>query len=242
MPYDDPRLVALYDEDNPPGEDAAFLRARAAELGARRVIDLGCGTGIMTVELMAPGRTVIGVDPSPTMLDVARRRPRGDAVTWILGDSRVIPRRGDADLAVMTGNVAQHIVGDAFARACADIAGALRPGGVLVFDARNPADRAWERWAVEPPTARATPQGPLREWMEIPEFDGHGVLRMRCRNVLERTGEEITEILPLEFRSRDEIEEILRGAGFDPIDVYGAWRREPFRGDERIMVFEARRA
>jgi len=55
----------------------------AGELGARLVIDLGCGTGLLTRALAGEGREVIGVDPSPAMLAVAQRGPGAGNVRWI---------------------------------------------------------------------------------------------------------------------------------------------------------------
>lgn len=104
----DPRLIALYDDDNPDGPDHDHARALAEELGARTIVDLGCGTGQLAVSLARPGRTVIGVDPDFTAMEFARRRPGGEGVIWTDGDSTVM---GDlaADLIVLTGNSVQHI-------------------------------------------------------------------------------------------------------------------------------------
>src|SRR5690242_19289921 len=103
-PYGVADLVGLYDLDNPDGADHAFYRALAAEVGARVIVDLGCGTGLLTRSLAGPGRTVTGVDPSATMLGFARRQPGADAVTWILGDATALPPTGTVDLALCTGN------------------------------------------------------------------------------------------------------------------------------------------
>ncbi len=108
-PYGDADLVTLYETDNPGGRDHEFYRMLADELEARTVIDLGCGTGLLTRSLTAPGRTVIGVDPSATMLDFARRQPGAGAVRWIEGGAAAIPQSGDADLVICTGNAIQHI-------------------------------------------------------------------------------------------------------------------------------------
>ena len=62
--YVDPRLVDLYDIENPHGPDTDFFIRLAADLKAQRILDLGCGTGLLTSQLAVDGRTVIGVDPS----------------------------------------------------------------------------------------------------------------------------------------------------------------------------------
>jgi predicted TPR repeat methyltransferase len=97
-PYWDLDLVALYDVDNPAGIDHDFYRALADRSDARRIVDLGCGTSLLTRSLSAPGRDVTGTDPSRTMLDWARRQPGAENVTWIEGDATAIAPSGDIDL------------------------------------------------------------------------------------------------------------------------------------------------
>ncbi|MEZ4673141.1 MAG: class I SAM-dependent methyltransferase [Caldilineaceae bacterium] len=72
--YVDPRLVALYDSANPWGADSDFYLQLADELGAETIVDLGCGTGLLTTALAVGARTVIGIDPAPAMLAIAQQR------------------------------------------------------------------------------------------------------------------------------------------------------------------------
>ncbi len=166
--YVDPRLVALYDIENSCGADTDFYQGLAAELDAHRILDLGCGTGLLTRELATPGRQVVGVDPAPAMLAVARRQPGTERVRWVEGDARALETH-EADLLVMTGNVAQVFLDDADWRTTlAAIHAALRPGGYLAFESRNPDDRAWERWNRAATYEQFdSPNGPMESWLEL---------------------------------------------------------------------------
>lgn len=239
MAYDDPRLAVLYDMDNPDGPDHDFFRRFADDLGAEDVVDLGCGTGLLTVTLATPGRTVMGVDPAPAMLERAATRPGGTAVNWILGTSDVLTPLM-ADLIIMSGNVAMHIVGDNWHTTLAAIARALRPHGRLVFEARNPAARAWTSWN-DPVAERDTPVGVLRESVTTEPPDEDGVVLMRCHNEFVATGDVLDVEQPLQFRDRAQIEADLAAAGLITLNVWSNWTGAPFGGteEEPLMVFEA---
>jgi len=233
----DPRLVELYDEDNPDGPDHDHYRALADRSGARSVIDLGCGTGILTVTLAVPGREVVGVDPSATMLDRARGRPGSAAVTWIHGDSRRVPGAA-ADLAVMTGNVAQHIGDEEWTRTLRDLRRALRVGGTLAFESRNPTAQAWRGWATPGRTVRDTRHGPLEEWNTV-DVVAPGSVRLIASNRFTATDETIVVTQVLRFRSRVELERQLDAAGFTVTAVAGDWHGGPVSDASAVLVFTA---
>ena len=239
--YVDLRLVNLYDIENTRGADTDFYVRLAAELDARTVVELGCGTGRQTLELLADGRRVIGVDPAPAMLAVARQKPGAERVRWIEGDSSALGRP-EADLAIMTGCVAQVFLDDnQWASVLRDIHAALRPGGRLAFESRNPDDRAWERWTPEATYAQFdSPNGPMECWLELVSAET-GRVHLVGHNVFKATGEVVVASEELRFRSLAELADSLIGAGFTVEQVYGDWARGPFTSTSRIMVMIARR-
>jgi SAM-dependent methyltransferase len=238
--YVDPRLVALYDRDNPRGADTDFYLRLAADLNARRIIDLGCGTGLLTRELAAvEGRQVIGVDPAPAMLAAARQQPGADHVMWVEGDARALGAR-DADLVVMTGNVAQVFLDDAeWATTLRAIHDTLRPNGHLAFESRTPSARAWERWTRDDTFERIdSPFGPMECWLELVHV-GTGLVRFNGHNIFTATGEIIVASSTLRFRSQAELTGSLRTAQFTVEQVYGDWDEGPVTSASGVMIFIA---
>jgi SAM-dependent methyltransferase len=240
--FHDPRLVALYDADDPGRADAAFYLDLAAELSASSIVDIGCGTGAITVELARRGHRVTGVDPAAAMVEVARGRPGGERVRWIEGDA------GDldgppADLAIMTGHVAQVISDeDAWRATLAATHAALRPGGHLAFESRNPAARAWRRWTPEASRRRidAPPLGAVDVWWQLLAVDGE-LVRYEIHYRFAATGEELVSRNVLRFRSRAALTRSLAAAGFAVQRVYGDWNREPAGARSPELIFIATR-
>jgi SAM-dependent methyltransferase len=82
-----PRLAPLYDAFDGPRDDLPAYVSIADELGAHRVLDVGCGTGSLAIMLAGAGRTVIGADPAAASLDVAKSKDTSNAVTWVHTDA-----------------------------------------------------------------------------------------------------------------------------------------------------------
>ena len=239
--YVDPRLVELYDSANPRGADTDFYIQLAADLNAHTILDLGCGTGLLTRELAVGDRQVIGIDPAPAMLAVARRQPSTEQVRWIEGDSSAMGRP-DADLVIMTGNVAQVFLSDIeWTTTLNFIHAALRSGGHLAFESRNPNARAWEEWNRDATyTVSDSPFGPIEEWLEV-VGEENGRVRLKGYNAFKATGEVLVVNSELRFRSLDEMTKSLRKDGFNIEQVFGDWSRGPFVSTSRFMVIIARR-
>jgi SAM-dependent methyltransferase len=106
--------------------------ARAGHPGTT-VLDAGCGTGRVAVELQARGYALTGVDLDPALLDTARRKDR--TVEWVTADlasldPAVAP--GPFAAVVAAGNVMIFVARGTEADVVANMAARLRPGGLYV--------------------------------------------------------------------------------------------------------------
>ncbi|GCE74974.1 class I SAM-dependent methyltransferase [Cellulomonas biazotea] len=240
--FDDPRLVALYDPLDPDRADLDVYADLVDELvpprdGARRVLDVGCGTGTFAVLLAARGVEVVGVDPSAASLALARAKPGADRVRWWLGDATTLPPL-QVDVAVMTGNVAQVFVADAdWDATLRGLHAAVRPGGHLVLETRVPAREAWRSWVRDETWSRddVPGVGVVEHWLDLVEVNGP-LVTFRGTYVFASDGAVRTSDSTLRFRERGEVERSLAAAGFTAVDVRDAPDRPGLE-----WVFVARR-
>jgi SAM-dependent methyltransferase len=218
-----PRLAAVYDTFDGERSDLGPYLALVAELGARSVLDIGCGTGTFACLLAARGIRVTGVDPAGASLAVARGKPHAEEVRWVHGDAGSLPPL-QVDLVTMTANVAQvFLTDDEWGATLRAARTALRPGGRLVFESRRPEREAWRTWTRERSVRRAVVpgEGAVRTHVELTAVRG-ALVSFRWTFVLERDGAELTSDSTLRFRSREELAESLTAAGFAVDDVRDA--------------------
>lgn len=91
-------------------DDAARLAIELADLGpGDRLVDIGCGPGIAARLARAAGADVIGVDPAPVMLRVARMRWKSDPlVEWRIGTAEALPVDDAAATVVWSLSTVHH--------------------------------------------------------------------------------------------------------------------------------------
>lgn len=227
--FTDPRLVAIYETVNPyaPATQPHFYAQLAAEMGAVSIVDLGCGTGLITRDLAGQGYRVIGIDPAAAMIDIARHRPNGEVVRWIVGDATSVGTPA-ADMAIMTGHVAQFFLDDHDWRvALTALHAGLRPGGMLAFETRNPLAREWERWTPEFRSSVVDPVvGRIDTWSDTHDVTD-GIVSYTIHYLFIATGDEILAPCRLRFRTLAELTESLVAAGFAIQRIHGDWDRRP---------------
>ncbi|HVL80668.1 MAG TPA: class I SAM-dependent methyltransferase [Actinomycetota bacterium] len=236
--FSDGRLAEIYDPLDHDRSDLDLYLSLVEEVRAHTIIDIGCGTGTFACLLATRGYSVVAVDPARASIDVARRKPGAERVRWVVGGVTDLPDT-QADAVTMTGNVAQVFLSDAEWSTVLDGARrALRPGGHLMFEVRDPADEAWRRWTRELSHRRVTipDVGPVRTWVDVTRVD-LPLVSFRWTFEFERDASVLTSDSTLRFRDRPEVERSLAEAGFVVEDV----RDAPDRPGRELVFIAQRR-
>jgi len=258
-PRDDPfEDAALYDwEYRRRRDDVRFYRTLADERGGP-ILDLGCGTGRLTVPLLRAGHEVVAMDRAPAMLAraaarVARLAPLLRRRALVLrADLRQLPVARRFQFAVAAFHTIQHLMTDRdLAFFFAGVARVLRPGGWFAFDtfapnaqflarADAPGGRRWARTRFRHPTT-----GRRIEYSEsyrragkqlVSVFHYRGVGGAQRGAPRERRVELVHRLL-----EPGDIGALLAGTGLELIASWGGFDGRPLEPPTEQHVFLLRR-
>jgi SAM-dependent methyltransferase len=246
----DPRLVSIYNTVCALGDEKEFYIKLAKNFSAKTIIDLGCGTGLLTIDLAKFGYQMVGVEPSNLMLEVAIKNSENLKIHWIHGDAMSL-KEFNADLAIMTGHVAQfHLDEGQWSNALKSIYKALKPGGYLAFESRNPDVQPWNNENQSNNTDWYAPnfhkkfydpkEGEIEYRAKLIEVNGELVTSEGSYHFT-KNGQELASINTLIFRTREEIEESLKNADFSVETVYGNWDGSIASKGSPEFIFVAKR-
>ncbi len=129
--------------------DAACLRwsrdaSRADCLSGLRVLDIGCGGGVLCEPVAALGATVIGADPAIGAIEAARMHARGGglSIDYRCTTAEVLAEEGELFDIVLAMEVIEHVAAyEHFLERCAAL---VAPGGLMVLSTIN---RTWKSYA-----------------------------------------------------------------------------------------------
>jgi ubiquinone/menaquinone biosynthesis C-methylase UbiE len=117
----------------------ALLAALPQDMSGARVVDLGCGEGIITRAVAARGATAVGVDPTERLVEHARSiedaAPCG--ATYVVDDGTTLATLGDSSAEWVTAGLSLNNVPDLEA-GVRSIRRVLAPGGQLAFTIPHP--------------------------------------------------------------------------------------------------------
>ena len=184
------------------------------------VLDLGCGTGSLSMELARLGYDVIGVDNSPEMLAVAMsKREEGSSILYLCQDMARLDLYGTIDAAVCALDTVNHVTDPRkLARAFSRVALFLEPDGLFLFDVNTPYKH---REVLGENTFVYESEKAYCVWQNHQE----GPLAQMTLDVF-REGEDgrysrQTDTITERVYTREELERMVAAAGLELVAVYG---------------------
>ena len=156
------------------------------DLDGARVLDAGCGSGALSVQLARRGAHVVAVDISPTLVDLARERAAGDVghgrIDWRVGDM-LDPAHGAFDYVVAMDSLI-HYEGRDIVRVLAELGGRTKAAVLFTVAPRTPAltimhavGRLFPRGDRAPAIAPISQQGLARAMRGHAGLDGWRIAR-----------------------------------------------------------------
>lgn len=248
--YRDPDLYDL--EYASQVEDVLFY-ARMASAAGGEVLELGCGTGRITLPIARTGATVTALDREPAMLDALRGRLSGEPtevqrrVRCVQGDFCALREPARYRLVLLPFNALHHCADHHQVLALlAGVRRALRPGGRLALDcylpdpilyARDPEQRHEERTFEHPRTGEI-----LRSW-ETGHYDPLRQIHQVRYIYRYPDGREREVVLNLRVFYPQELRALLDWGGFDVVSEAEDFAGTPLDGTSLkcVMVLRPRR-
>ena len=243
----------FYDLDYGDRDEDLDLYQQFAQQCGSPILELACGTGRVLLPLARQGYRITGVDVSPSMLAVARRRVAAEGldehVTLVEQDMRQLDLDGRFNLAFVAANSFSHLPTlDEHLAALERIRQHLNPGGLLLLDLFNP----------DPERLLASGGQVVLEKVMTDPQSGHRLLKYYSNQVdmgeqtlsitfivdeVDDQGGVKRTIFPFTVRYfyRFELELLLRQAGFEVEAIYGSWDLEMFSSDSDKLFAVARR-
>jgi len=214
----------------------------AAREAEGRVLELGCGSGRLTIPIALQGGEIVGLDLSQAMLDAARAKASvaGVEVQWVVGDMRRLDLPGQFSAIFIPGNSLLHLLsGEDLERCLACSRRHLLPGGRLVFDVSNP--EVWLRKhgsAERSPVLRVTDaQGGKISVEETATYDARNQI-LRVVWYLSKPDAPDFRVVDYQLRAifPQELSRRLEAVGFRLEICYGEFSREPFESSSPRQV------
>jgi SAM-dependent methyltransferase len=238
--YADP---VIYDLETGEHDVADSILLNLADQAAGPILELGCGTGRLTIPLAKRGLDLTGLDILPHMIDRAREKAAGLDIRWICDDVRHFQLDGRYGLIFTAGAVLQHLLRRVDQEAMlARVGEHLAPGGRFVLDA-----------SFKRPDKMVDVDEPVF-WYSFSDEDGRPVdvygtdhydhlgqiwtqtLYRRWREGEQEGGARPATIVTRYFMPQ-ELQSLLRYNGFAVLEKYGSWQGEPLTEESDMQIY-----
>lgn len=248
---------AVYTPELVPDDQGFYQELAVSQTG--RVLELGCGTGRVTLPLARAGHQVTGLDLSQAMLGILRDKLGAEPpevrgrVTLVEGDMADFDLAEQFGLVITPFRAFQHLLEPEQQRRCLEtVAQHLRPEGRFVFNAFNPslryiadAMRVSGVWKQVDEQTIDDDERVLRRYVQLTPIPGRQQHDLRWKfEVCDRAGrvqEVHIEEMQLRWLYRWEAEYLLELSGLEIEASYGAYDKRPLDENAGELIYVCRR-
>lgn len=231
--YKDPDL---YDAENDSFKDDFNIFVGLKSHGL--ALDLACGTGRLTIALAKSGLSCVGIDASKSMLERARNKSEGLAISYRQEDMRDFHLNQTFDLITLAGNAFQALLtDDDQERLLLCVRDHLKPDGIFAFNTRNP----------RPDVQQTTTD--YEFWHDFRDPNGQ-VVKVYGKQSYDSSkntvcymtkrvwpGAETVSKIELRFTPLKALKQKLQALGFEVSNIYGDFYKNPYsRMSENIIL------
>lgn len=234
-------IADIYDSIFPLNrEQISFIKSSLGQTELSSLLDIGCGTGNLSIALATFSNTVMAIDLDESMLKKAREKSAGQTNLHLsrldmLDIASTYPK-GSFDAIICFGNTLVHLgsnieILDFFQQAQS----LLKPGGKLLVQIIN-YDRIIDFDIDHLPTIENDKVKFERKYIYHPvgnKLDFDTILTIK------ETGQEIKNCVQLLPIRKSEVKNLLHEAGFSNIKFYGNFKRDELTKESIPLVFEA---
>jgi SAM-dependent methyltransferase len=250
--WNDPDLYDLENADDP-AFDLAFWESVVRELAPRRMLELACGTGRLTLPLARLGvvEELVALDNSVPFLERLRSRLAGEPVTVVEGDMQAPPVDGPFDLVLVPFNSLAYLTSPADRLACLRaVRGLLAPGGRFAFDLVAPRYDFLAEAVGAPSPLRVDADHPavdegvarfLRSYTDTYDPSSQTLRSTNRYEIFYEDGRVEHRIADLDWHIYfpDELELLLSSCGLEVVERFGDYARGPWDAASRRYLWLA---
>jgi SAM-dependent methyltransferase len=238
--YADPEIYDLENQDFAP--DGQFFLDYAKKVSGS-VLELGCGSGRVTIPLAQNDVPITGLDIVPAMIEKAKQKAGDLPILWVVDDIRQFHLDQKYQLIFETGSVFHHLLSRVDQEQyLARVREHLDDNGKFILCLIFPHPELLVSDEVE------------KEWIQYEGKNGQTItvsgtdlydplqqvkLETAYRRWIDESGQQILKIAPLSLRYTfpQEMEMLLNYNGFDIAEKFGDWDHSPLTGTSRFMIF-----
>lgn len=237
--YADPEIYDLENKDFEP--DGSFYQALAQKLGGT-VLEIGCGTGRITIPMARQGIDITGLDVVPAMIQCAQTKAQDLPIQWVIADARDFSIGRLFQLIFESGSAFQHMLTRVDQeKFLARVREHLEPEGRFVVSVMFPnlgyfQDEDEQEWFKYDNN-----QGQETRVSGTQHFDWPSQVKTETayRRWTNANGQEVVKPAPLALRFTfpQEMDMLLHYNGFEILESYGNWDQSPITNESRHLIY-----